>query len=120
MRKIADITDMIDDFSQSYETLYKVVFAGVYGVGKTSLFKRMFKLGFSDVKTTIYGEAKRTHKEILEDDETVIPVRLKSMTLCCMKNSIFTQLHRVPWPVSFGAVFKNHELRSQTSTFIWS
>ena len=61
-----------------------MVFAGVYGVGKTSLFKRMFKLGFSKEKTII-REPKRTHKEILEDDETIIPVRLKSMILCCMK-----------------------------------
>ena len=57
-----------------------MVFAGVYGVGKTSLFKRMFKLGFSKEKMII-RESKRTHKEILEDDETIIPVRLKSTIL---------------------------------------
>ena len=57
---------------------YKVVFAGVYSVGKTSLFKRMFKLGFSKEKTAPF-HSKRTHKEIFDEDETIIPV---SATWC--------------------------------------
>ena len=56
---------------------YKVALAGVYGVGKTSLFKRMFQLGFSEEKTT-FCTSKDTHEEIFDDDKIIIPVRLET------------------------------------------
>ena len=56
---------------------YKVALAGVYGVGKTSLFKRMFQLGFSKEKTT-FSKSKDTHEEIFDDDKIIIPVRLET------------------------------------------
>ena len=56
---------------------YKVAFAGVYSVGKTSLFKRMFKLDFSEEKKP-FCHPKLTHQEIFDDDKTIIPVRLKT------------------------------------------
>ncbi|CAB3978578.1 GTP-binding YPT6 [Paramuricea clavata] len=52
---------------------YKVVFTGAYNVGKTSLFRRIFKEGFCDKKPPSSGD-KRTHEEILHKHETIIPL----------------------------------------------
>ena len=60
---------------------HKVVLDGVYGVGKTSLFKRMFNLGFSEEKTALPKWSISTHEEILDEEETIIPVRLKNTIL---------------------------------------
>ena len=60
----------------------KVVLDGVYGVGKTSLFKRVFNLGFSEEKTAYVPHwSISTHQEILDEEETIIPVRLKNTIL---------------------------------------
>ena len=59
----------------------KVVLDGVYGVGKTSLFKRMFNLGFSEEKTALPKWSISTHEEILDEEKTIIPVRLKNTIL---------------------------------------
>ena len=61
---------------------HKVVLDGVRGVGKTSLFKRMFNLGFSEEKTAHVPKwSISTHEEILDEEETFIPVRLKNTIL---------------------------------------
>ncbi|CAB3979885.1 ras family-domain-containing [Paramuricea clavata] len=57
---------------------YKVSFAGMYGVGKTSLLRRILKEGFSDIKPpSSVGIVRRIdtrkHEEILHEHETVIP-----------------------------------------------
>jgi hypothetical protein len=54
---------------------YKVAFTGAYNVGKTSLFRRIFKEDFSNEKTPSFVD-KRTHEEIFYKHETVIPVRI--------------------------------------------
>ena len=46
---------------------YKVAFTGIYGVGKTSLFRSIFNQPPSHV-------SKCTHEEIFDKDETVIPL----------------------------------------------
>jgi GTPase SAR1 family protein len=57
---------------------YKVSFAGMYGVGKTSLLRRISKEGFSDIKPpSSVGIVRRIdtrkHEEIFHEHETVIP-----------------------------------------------
>ena len=52
---------------------YKIALTGVYDVGKTSLFRRIMKKGFTEDKPPS-GTGKCSHEEIFEKDETVIPV----------------------------------------------
>ena len=54
---------------------YKVAFTGAYNVGKTSLFRSIFKEDFRNEKPPSSGD-KRTHEEILHKHETIIPVRI--------------------------------------------
>ena len=51
---------------------YKVSFAGMYGVGKTSLLRRILNEDFSDIKPPPSVD-RRKHEEILHEHETVIP-----------------------------------------------
>ena len=55
---------------------FKVAFSGVSGVGKTSLFKRMLKEGFSEEKTP-FALDKGIYNEVFEKEEIVIPVRFE-------------------------------------------
>ena len=50
----------------------KVSFAGMYGVGKTSLLRRILKEDFSNIKPPPSVD-RRKHEEILHEHETVIP-----------------------------------------------
>ncbi len=54
---------------------YKVAFTGIYDVGKTSLFRRIFQEEFMDEKPPSFV-GKVTHEEVFEREETVIPVRI--------------------------------------------
>ena len=55
---------------------YKVAFTGIYGVGKTSLFRSIFNEPPPHVD-------KRTHEEIFHNDETIIPVYyLRDIYIC--------------------------------------
>ncbi len=54
---------------------YKVVFAGAYDVGKTSLFRSISQKDFKDEKQPSSFD-KVTHEEVFEREETVIPVRI--------------------------------------------
>ena len=75
---------------------YKVLIAGEFRVGKTSLFKRMLKLGFNDDSR----ESRGIHEEIFDDDETIIPVRLKSIITILISN--LYKIARVLGRVQFG------------------
>ena len=52
---------------------YKVALAGDYGVGKTSLFRRMFNMGFYEEKTPFAIDFD-IHRETFENKNTVIGV----------------------------------------------
>ncbi|XP_028392632.1 uncharacterized protein LOC114517175, partial [Dendronephthya gigantea] len=57
------------------KTFYKIAFTGAYGVGKTSLFRRIIKKGFTEDKPPSATE-KGKHEEIFKKDETVIPMEI--------------------------------------------
>ena len=52
---------------------YKVVFAGRYGVGKTSLFRRIFDMGFDDNKPS--GIGSKLYSKTFAEDKIVVRVR---------------------------------------------
>ena len=52
---------------------YKIALTGACDVGKTSLFRRIMKKGFTEDKLPS-GVDKCRHEEIFEKDETAIPV----------------------------------------------
>ena len=54
---------------------YNVALAGAYGVGKTSLFRRMFNLGFCEGKPPS-GFESDIHTETFAEESTVIGVSL--------------------------------------------